>query len=389
MSFPSREHTTTEMTDIVIALMGETGSGKSTFINTVSGSQKMAVGKELHSCTKHIMDTRFTIDGHNVRLVDTPGFSDTELSDTEILKRIAEWLQLSYESGIKLHGIVYLHKLTNDKMIGSAKRNLQMFRLLVGRKGLHNVILASTKASEVSTRAEANYRHSQLETVYWKDMIENGSSVRNYDGQLSSAEQIIRDILRNHPETLQIQWELVKKGKALEDTAAGSLINAEAAEVRRKAEEEKRELERQYEEEQRQMLAERKREKQHAESEKRELQAEHEVARQKDQKLYADLLQKQMAKVQEASEARERQWQIEQEEIREQNREELRQLEEAQRAAEEKSRKDQEDLRRYREEVAQSRENMNNFPRPDNTDPADAFFAWASGFVVASTFFLL
>ena len=47
------------------------------FINTVTKSQEMAVGREL------------------VRLVDTPGFSDTELSDTEILKRIAGWLQLS------------------------------------------------------------------------------------------------------------------------------------------------------------------------------------------------------------------------------------------------------------------------------------------------------
>ena len=264
-----------------------------------------------------------------------------------------------------------------------------MFRLLVGRKGLRNVILASTKASEVSTQAEADHRHHQLETIYWKDMIKQGSSVRKYNGRLSSAESMIQDIMRNHPETLRIQRELVKEGKDLLQTDAGACINAEVLEERRKAEEEMRQRAQEYEEEQRQMRQEHETEKQAAEREQARLMKEHDKARKQDKLIYAELLEKQMIKDREASEERERQWQIEQEEIRRQNAEELRQCEAVRRAAEEKSRRDEEALLRYQEEVAQNRENFHNFAQGKGADPSDVFFAWASGFVVASTFFFV
>lgn len=39
----------------------------------------------------------FKLDGHDVTLVDTPGFDDSKRSDTEILILIANWLKSSYE----------------------------------------------------------------------------------------------------------------------------------------------------------------------------------------------------------------------------------------------------------------------------------------------------
>ena len=41
------------------------------------------------------LETEFGIVGRRVVLVDTPGFDDTDLSDTEILRRIAVWLAAS------------------------------------------------------------------------------------------------------------------------------------------------------------------------------------------------------------------------------------------------------------------------------------------------------
>ncbi|MCJ1478523.1 hypothetical protein MMC13_007203 [Lambiella insularis] len=136
-------------------------------------------------------------------------------------------------------------------MVGSALKNLQMYRKLVWRKGLQNVILASTKAQLVRDPAEAEYRHRQLETVYWKDMIEENSKVWRYDGEQATALAIVRSIMANHPRALQIQQELVDERKNLLQTAAGAEINSELQAERQKKDEELAEAKRLQEEERR------------------------------------------------------------------------------------------------------------------------------------------
>ena len=44
------------------------------------------------SCTSEVAYSNCTIDGRRVILIDTPGFDDTTISDTDILKMIALYL---------------------------------------------------------------------------------------------------------------------------------------------------------------------------------------------------------------------------------------------------------------------------------------------------------
>jgi predicted GTPase len=75
--------------------MGPTGSGKSAFINLASGSE-LHVGETLESCTDEVNATApFEFEGRQVVLVDTPGFDDTDKSDTDILLMISEYLAQS------------------------------------------------------------------------------------------------------------------------------------------------------------------------------------------------------------------------------------------------------------------------------------------------------
>jgi len=46
--------------------------------------------------------------GTKLFLVDTPGFDDTYKTDTEILREVAGWLTVAYQSKIELTGIIYL-----------------------------------------------------------------------------------------------------------------------------------------------------------------------------------------------------------------------------------------------------------------------------------------
>lgn len=69
-----------------------TGSGKSSFINLVRGSN-LRVGEDLESCTTEVQTSVvFELDGKRTILVDTPGFDDTAKSDAEVLSVIADSL---------------------------------------------------------------------------------------------------------------------------------------------------------------------------------------------------------------------------------------------------------------------------------------------------------
>ena len=91
--------------------MGATGSGKTSvrmasnrlvyqltcvqLINMASGSS-LRVGRGLRSSTAEVqLADEFTLDGRPVVLIDTPGFDDTDRSDTDILRLIAAFLATS------------------------------------------------------------------------------------------------------------------------------------------------------------------------------------------------------------------------------------------------------------------------------------------------------
>jgi predicted GTPase len=62
-------------------------------INSASGSD-LTVGEGLKSCTYDVnVALDFELDGRVVKLIDTPGFDDTNRSDTDILAAIAGHLE--------------------------------------------------------------------------------------------------------------------------------------------------------------------------------------------------------------------------------------------------------------------------------------------------------
>ncbi|KAJ3516875.1 hypothetical protein NLJ89_g862 [Agrocybe chaxingu] len=83
--------------DVTIAVMGTTGSGKTTFINLASGSS-LRVGRGSMSCTNvvQVMEP-FELEGRMVTLIDTLGFDDTTKSNTDILCMIGLFLATTYE----------------------------------------------------------------------------------------------------------------------------------------------------------------------------------------------------------------------------------------------------------------------------------------------------
>ncbi|KAG8942194.1 hypothetical protein FRC03_003535, partial [Tulasnella sp. 419] len=129
--------------DIFIAVMGATGAGKTTFINTTSGSN-LTIGHGLESETKDVALATFHHRGYRIFLIDTPGFDDTHNSDTAILKTIAGWLELAHRGGKRLNGLLYLHRITDIRVSGMSHRNMKLFNKLCGKESMKNVVLCTT-----------------------------------------------------------------------------------------------------------------------------------------------------------------------------------------------------------------------------------------------------
>ncbi|KAI1147007.1 P-loop containing nucleoside triphosphate hydrolase protein [Nemania diffusa] len=212
--------------DLLIAVMGMTGSGKTTFISKVTGRTDLNIGHSLTSCTRDIEVIETNIDGRVVRFVDTPGFSDTTLSDGEVLQLIADYLAAAYKNEMKLSGIIYLHPISDTRVTHHATKNLQMFQKLTGEKNLKNVMLATSMWDKVSPE-EGAAREQELRKKFWKMLLAFEAKTVRYAGTPESATSIARTLMDNKPFFVQLQREMGRENKALRDTEAGQQVMME------------------------------------------------------------------------------------------------------------------------------------------------------------------
>ena len=157
-----------------------------------------------------------------VRFIDTPGFDDTDTKDSDILRIIWEHIRIK---GLRLSGLLYLHRISDDRMGGTAMKNLRMFQKLVGDNSMKNVILVTTMWGKLQSSDDGDARVKQLTETgkFWGSMISSGARHERYDGTGEDARRIIHTMLDNAPCKLQIQQEL-DDGRELVDTAAGKEV---------------------------------------------------------------------------------------------------------------------------------------------------------------------
>lgn len=185
-----------------------------------------------------------------VHLVDTPGFDDSNRSDKEVLAEISLWLAQTFQRHVQLNGIIYLHRISDNRMGNSAKRNLKMFQKLCGDDALKKVILATTMWDNIPEHEGAQRVSELIQTPkFWGAMCDKGSQVlRHYDTP-KSARDIIKVFIdaRADPRmALDIQRELVIDQKTLDQTTAGKEVVSVLAEERKKLKAEIEELKQEW-----------------------------------------------------------------------------------------------------------------------------------------------
>lgn len=182
----------------------------------------------------------FKYNKHTVHLIDTPGFDDTSLSDTDVLTAVTQCFHETCSEDIKLSGIIYFHRISDPKMTGNALKNLEMFNKVCGEESLECVVLATTMWDMVSEE-KGNAREEELvsEPTFWGGLKGLGSMVERVSGDKgtkarhnSATDSVQKIVLKKQKIVLDIQKEMVDEHKPLHETSAGQGLDKGLQEAR-------------------------------------------------------------------------------------------------------------------------------------------------------------
>ncbi|KAI4141443.1 MAG: hypothetical protein L6R39_005331 [Caloplaca ligustica] len=229
---------------LFILVLGMTGSGKSSFIEQWTG-KSTGVGHGLRSCTANMGIFDFRLDGRTVYLIDSPGFDDTHRDDLFNLRTLATCLSASFAANIGLAGIIFLHRISDNRMTGPARRNIEMFKAMCGSAFYPHIALGTTFWTATSQpHSTLCSREAQLlsEETFFAPIVRRGGVMFRHAehgllGAGHSARKIVRHLIqqmnerRPPPGPLRLQVELVHQGKRLDQTEAGKIVGASFAKV--------------------------------------------------------------------------------------------------------------------------------------------------------------
>ena len=124
-----------------------------------------------------------------------------------------------------LHGVIYLHRITDEKVGGRARRVFKAFSTLCGNEALQNVAIVTTMWDRPDVQPnlakhELRERRLSEDPKFFQPAIEKHAQVFRHYNTKSSADKIISYLLDKKPIFLRIQKEL-GDGYQVEETEAG------------------------------------------------------------------------------------------------------------------------------------------------------------------------
>ncbi|KAH7114769.1 P-loop containing nucleoside triphosphate hydrolase protein [Dactylonectria estremocensis] len=225
--------------DRFFLVMGMTGSGKSTFIARCVG-QDVTTGHGLYSCTSEVQVYSFMYRGRRNYLIDTPGFNDTNRSDLDTLDFLATSLGASYANGVRIHGIIMLHPITDNRMNGSSLQNIEMMKAMCGFTNYKSLAIATTmwpKDPHLDEQQIFNDREHELQTNsrFFGTLIAQGASLfRHNESENGNLIDEARSAKRIR--------ELVDQDMTLGETKAGRAVAGELYKARQEHESQIRDI---------------------------------------------------------------------------------------------------------------------------------------------------
>ena len=159
-----------------------------------------------------------------VHLVDTPGFDDTDRTDSNVLQEIASFPRVSFQAGLKLN---------DNRLQGSSMRSMSMFRNIINGSIYENIVLATTIWESLDLEDGIKRETSLIEHSDDRGMSkQEGCQIRRHKNTKTSGMELINFFVKERTDKviLDLQEDLVTKKKDLVDTAAGKEARDQFAE---------------------------------------------------------------------------------------------------------------------------------------------------------------
>ncbi|PPQ64149.1 hypothetical protein CVT24_008779 [Panaeolus cyanescens] len=166
------------------------------FLESLADNQKLGIsGDQLNGVTQEVVGYRavnLTYDSNNpVVIVDTPGFNDPELSETKIIRMIAQQ-KVGY-----IDIILYFHRISDIRIPRSQRNIMALFQALLGKRERAPVGIVTTMWDQMwddkhLSRAESRFR--EFEASFGKGFVGNGVPVFKFKNNKESALQILNGI---------------------------------------------------------------------------------------------------------------------------------------------------------------------------------------------------
>ena len=123
-----------------------------------------------------------------------------------------------------------MHRISDFRFGGIARRNFNLFRKLCGDENLQNVLVVTNMWGEVDvTRGEAREKQLRTDPALFQPVMVQGAQMQRHYNTSSSAQAIIGHFIDTHPVALRIQTELVDEAKDILETSAGQEVDRDLA----------------------------------------------------------------------------------------------------------------------------------------------------------------
>ncbi|KAF9049179.1 hypothetical protein BJ165DRAFT_1526542 [Panaeolus papilionaceus] len=187
------------------SIMGPTGAGKSSFIEALAGdSQTLSISKnQLAGYTQtvtayHLKNVKRW--GGEIYVVDSPGFADSKISESEIMDMVRKWLRdnrLTY-----IHHILFFIPINETRLAGTKRRTIEMIKaFLRPTSDLSSVQFVTTMWDTLHNermleRAESNF--AQLRDEILKEFTTGEAKITRFENTRNSALHVLDSIGRHN-----------------------------------------------------------------------------------------------------------------------------------------------------------------------------------------------
>ncbi|KAI0845348.1 hypothetical protein F5Y00DRAFT_265604 [Daldinia vernicosa] len=212
--------------DIIIAVMGRTGCGKSQFISRLNAKDCGNEFEHIYGIRpSFVWDVERGFKGNRIVILDTPGYGDNVFEDVSVFGRIKGWRR-RFHQGKPLFGLIYIQDINEapptgrHTVLGLIQSLRGSLRGSTGEGNLSNVIVLTTKWDGLHgnlPRGDAREAHLHETSDFWKAMVAEGATVMRHDDTVESAERVIQTLFNQHivgvpfgREMIRIQQELNK-----------------------------------------------------------------------------------------------------------------------------------------------------------------------------------